>query len=244
MSKQRLQKILANAGYASRREIERWIEAGRIELNGKTAKLGDCADEHDKIMVDGRKARLAEHVETRVIMYHKPLDEICTRNDPEGRPTVFDNLPTLKNGRWINIGRLDINTSGLLLFTNDGELANALMHPSNQVEREYAVRILGKVDEKMLKNITRGVKLDDGMARFEHVLDSGGEGANHWYHVVVVEGRNRLVRRLWESQGVTVSRLKRVRFGPVNLTSSVRQGQTRELTGTVLKKILAKVSED
>jgi len=235
---ERIQKVLAQAGLGSRRQIEQWIRDERIEVNGQIAQLGDKVDEHARIRVDGRPVKLAkEEQPRRVIMYNKPEGEICTRKDPEGRPTVFDHLPKIKKGRWISIGRLDINTSGLLLFTNDGDLANRLMHPSAQVEREYAVRVLGKADEAALKRMTRGVKLEDGLARFEDIVYSGGEGANHWYHVVVAEGRNRLVRRLWESQGLTVSRLKRVRFGPVFLVSGFRQGETREVKGKVLTKL-------
>lgn len=237
---EKLQKVLARAGYASRREIERWIEAGRIEVNGRCATLGDRVDARDRIAVDGKRFVWPETQDTQVLLYHKPEGVICTRDDPEGRETVFDQLPRLSGGRWICIGRLDINTSGLLLLTNNGELASRLMHPSTKIEREYAVRVLGQVDVSMVKRLTHGVPLEDGMARFEDVVDAdvGGEGANHWFHVVVCEGRNRLVRRLWASQGITVSRLKRVRFGPVSLHSSVRQGQYRALSGQVLHDLM------
>lgn len=246
MSKQqseKIQKVLARAGFGSRRQMEAWILEGRIEVNGRQASLGDRISTKDRVKVDGKLVSVQEEKQpTRIIMYHKPVGQICTRRDPEGRPTVFRELPKIKNGRWISIGRLDINTSGLLLFTNDGELANGLMHPSNQVEREYAVRILGKADETIMQRLTNGVQLADGFARFEHIVDSGGDAANHWYHVVVVEGRNRLVRRLWESQGFQVSRLMRVRFGPVFLEKSLRPKQSREITGKLFEKLIAMTS--
>lgn len=227
---EKLQKVLSRAGIASRRAIEAWIADGRISVNGKLAKIGQRVTEKDRIAVDGERVSIdSEKEATRTILYHKPAGEICTRSDPEGRPTVFDALPKLFQGRWISVGRLDVNTSGLLLFTNDGELANRLMHPSGGIAREYAVRVLGIVTEKILNRLVEGVRLEDGNARFEEVIDSGGKGANHWYHVVVMEGRNRLVRRLWESQGLKVSRLKRVRFGPVFLEASLRPGHWREL---------------
>ena len=229
---ERLQKVLANAGVASRREVERMIGDGRIRINGRIAVLGDRVGPDDRIQLDGRtisETRLAGS-ERRVIIYNKPEGELVTRSDPEGRATVFSRLPKLQKGRWIAIGRLDINTSGLLLLTTDGELANRLMHPSQEVEREYAVRVLGKVGEEQLKQLTEGVELEDGPARFEEIVESGGSGANRWFHVVIMEGRQREVRRLWEAIGVQVSRLKRVRFGNVILDSSVQAGRWRELT--------------
>ncbi|MCK9531117.1 MAG: pseudouridine synthase [Gammaproteobacteria bacterium] len=240
---EKLQKVLARAGFASRRELEEWIAAGRISVNGKVATLGERVGENDIIRVDGRvvqRARLAPR-ERRVLIYHKPLGEVCTRSDPEGRPTIFDNLPRLTNGRWVTIGRLDINTSGLLLLTNDGELANRLMHPSSEIEREYAVRVLGEISEETLGRLRSGVQLDDGEARFDALVDGGGEGANHWYHVTLREGRNREVRRLWESQGVAVSRLTRVRYGNVTLPRSVRPGRFADLKGPDLEGLLALV---
>jgi len=238
--KERLQKILARSGLGSRREIEEWITAGRITVNGHLAELGEKISLKDTVIVDGRTIKLSEPVvEPRVLVYHKPVGEICTRKDPEGRPTPFEHLPKISGGKWINVGRLDVNTAGLLLFTNDGDLAHRLMHPSNQIEREYAVRIFGRVDEDILKNMIKGVELEDGLARFEHIVYSGGEGSNHWYHVVVMEGRNRLVRRLWESQGLQVSRLTRVRFGPVFLERSLPARRYSELRGKVLEKLLA-----
>ncbi len=229
---ERLQKVLAKAGYGSRREIERWIEKGEVKLNGKTASLGDRYNPGDLLKVRNKlvqESRLkAKH--SRVIIYHKPVGEVTTRSDPEGRATVFDNLPKLGAGRWIAVGRLDISTSGLLLFTTDGELANQLMHPSTQIEREYAVRVLGEVTNESLRDMTQGVELEDGIAKFEKITEQGGQGANHWYHVVLKEGRNREVRRLWESQGITVSRLMRIRYGNVTIPRIVRPGKQQDLT--------------
>ena len=228
---EKLQKVLARIGLGSRREIESWIEAGRVSVNGQIASLGARVDSLDQILVDGRpvKRDIANEEARRVMLYNKPEGEVCTRDDPEGRPTVFNRLPRLKHGRWINIGRLDINTSGLLLFTTDGELANRLMHPSYQMDREYAVRVMGEVDEEMIERLKTGVMLDDGPARFTDIVTSGGEGINRWYHVCLMEGRNREVRRLWESQGVRVNRLKRVRFGPVFLGPELPVGRWREM---------------
>lgn len=236
---EKIQKILANAGLGSRREIENWLREGRIVINGEIAKLGDRITTDAKVRVDGHEVRLVKSIaqKTRVLIYHKPEGEICSRKDPEGRPTVFERLPLLRNGRWISIGRLDFNTSGILLLTNDGELANRLMHPSGQLEREYAVRIRGQVSPLMLKTMKKGVKLEDGMAHFDSIKEAGGEGVNHWYHVIVKEGRNRLVRRLWESQGVTVSRLIRVRFGDLTLPRLLRKGRWAELTAEEIKQL-------
>jgi len=232
MHDEKLQKVLARSGFGSRREMERWIESGRITLNDQPATLGDRVTAEDRVSVDGKAVELtfSATAERRVLVYNKPLGEVCTRHDPEGRPTVFDNLPPLKQGRWVAIGRLDINTTGLLIFTTDGELANRMMHPSMQIDREYAVRVLGDVDDAMLELLKQGVLLEDGMARFTDVRYFDGEGANKWYHCVVMEGRNREVRRLWESQGLQVNRLKRVRFGPVFLPSDIKVGTWRELT--------------
>ncbi|MBP8237023.1 MAG: pseudouridine synthase [Pseudomonas sp.] len=229
---EKLQKVMARMGLASRREIEAWISAGRVKVNGAIASLGVRVDLHDAIAVDGKVIRREEAAESvrRVIIYNKPEGEICTRDDPEGRPTVFDRLPRPKEGRWINIGRLDINTTGLLMFTTDGELANRLMHPSFQMDREYAVRVRGEVDDEMIERLKAGVMLEDGPAKFTDIrVAPGGVGFNHWYHCVVMEGRNREVRRLWESQGLVVSRLKRVRFGPVFITSDLTMGRWREM---------------
>ncbi|MFC6669607.1 23S rRNA pseudouridine(2605) synthase RluB [Marinobacterium aestuariivivens] len=232
MSDEKLQKVLARSGLGSRREMERWIEEGRFSIDGNPAGLGDRIGPDARVTLDGRPVKLVFERESqrRVLIYNKPLGEISTRHDPEGRKTVFDHLPPLSQGRWIAIGRLDINTTGLLLFTTDGELANAMMHPSAQIDREYAVRVLGNVDEPMIERLKEGVLLEDGMARFTDVQFFDGEGANKWFHCVVMEGRNREVRRLWESQGVQVSRLKRVRYGPLFLPSDVPVGTWKELT--------------
>ena len=231
MSDEKLQKVLARSGVGSRREMERWIEEGRVEVNGKLATLGDRVSAEDQIKVDGKSIELnsAGSQTARVLIYNKPIGEVCTRHDPEGRPTVFDNLPKLKSERWVAIGRLDINTSGLLVFTTDGEIANKMMHPSSNIDREYAVRVLGDVSDAVLKRLTDGVLLEDGMAKFTDVRYFNGEGANKWLHCCVMEGRNREVRRLWESQELQVNRLKRVRFGPVFLPSDVKVGTWREL---------------
>ena len=236
---EKIQKVLARIGLGSRREIEQWIKDGRVKVDGRVAQLGDRITTKVKLKVNGKVVRLGEaSSKTRVILYHKPAGEICSRKDEQGRKTVFDALPHIHSGRWISIGRLDLSTSGLLMFTNDGELANRLMHPATQIEREYAVRILGPVNDEVLKKITHGVQLEDGLARFEHVVPSGGSGANRWFHVVVMEGRNRLVRHLWESQELTVSRLIRVRFGPVFLPKSVIQGKWIELKDNALQELI------
>ena len=229
---EKLQKVLARMGFGSRRDIEQWIADGRVLVNSRVAKLGARVDALDAITVDGRplKQEAETYLQRRVLIYNKPEGEVCTRRDPEGRPTVFERLPRPHTGRWINIGRLDINTTGLLMFTTDGELANRLMHPSYQMDREYAVRVRGEVTEEMIENLKNGVMLEDGPAKFTDVQAApGGEGFNRWFHCVVMEGRNREVRRLWESQDVIVSRLKRVRFGPVFLTSELSVGRWREM---------------
>jgi len=228
---ERIQKLLARAGVGSRREVESWIEAGRLSINGKPVEPGQKATVDDRIELDGKRLDIAAGAEVvrRVLIYNKPEGEVTTRRDPEGRPTVFDRLPRLRDHRWIAIGRLDINTTGLVLFTTDGELANRLMHPSRQIDREYAVRVFGEVDEAMIKRLSEGVLLDDGMAKFSDISEAGGKGINQWFHVTLLEGRNREVRRLWESQGVRVSRLKRVRYGPVFLPSRLTVGKWEEL---------------
>jgi 23S rRNA pseudouridine2605 synthase len=236
-SDEKLQKVLARAGLGSRREMERWIEAGRIHIDGRVATLGDRVDDRADISVDGRTLDRGDGAKTRVLLYHKPPGEVSSRKDPEGRKTVFERLPKLKNGRWISVGRLDYNTSGLLLFTTDGELANALMHPSSNIEREYMVRVKGEITEDTLRILKEGVMLEDGMARFTDIQDGGGEGSNHWYYVVIMEGRTREVRRLWESQDCTVSRLKRTRYGNVFIPSRVKQGMYTELDRKEVKDI-------
>lgn len=228
---EKLQKVLARAGKGSRREMETVISAGRVSVDGKVAYLGDRVEGTEQIRVDGHlvKIKAADDDICRVLMYNKPEGEMCTRKDPEGRPTVFDRLPPLEAGRWVAVGRLDINTSGMLLFTTDGELANRLMHPSRKVEREYAVRVFGEVNEAMLQTLRTGVKLEDGPARFQKITYRGGEGRNHWFHVVLSEGRNREVRRLWESQDVQVSRLIRVRYGDMEMKRQLPLGGWAEL---------------
>jgi 23S rRNA pseudouridine2605 synthase len=240
---EKLQKVLARAGLGSRRELEHWIEDGRITVNGVVARLGDRVLPGQDIRVDGQplSAGARHGTRRRVILYSKPEGQVCTTADPQGRPTVFDHLPVLRNARWIVIGRLDFNTQGLLLFTTDGELANKLMHPSSEIEREYAVRVLGKVDADMLARLRAGVQLDDGPAHFDDIRDAGGEGANHWYHVTLKEGRNREVRRLWEAVGVKVSRLIRVRFGPVTLPRLLRPGRWQELDKETMAALLETV---
>ena len=226
---QKLQKVLANLGLGSRRKMERWIEEGRVTVDGSVATLGDRVHAGQALRLDGNPLEVDAAEQVRVLLYHKPVREVCSRDDPEGRKTVFERLPKLKGGRWISVGRLDFNTSGVLLFTTDGALANALMHPSNAIEREYLVRVMGRVDEPMLERLKDGVELDDGPARFSDIQEGGGDGINRFFYVVLMEGRNREVRRLWESQGTTVSRLKRVRYGEVFLPSKLKKGQWLEL---------------
>lgn len=235
---ERIQKYLARQGAGSRRQIDALLQQGRISVNGKTAKPGDQIEGGEKIAIDGKLLRLHRHeAKPKVLMYHKPVGEVCTRADPEGRDDVFKNLPRLQQGRWISIGRLDINTSGLLLFTNDGDLANRLMHPSFEVEREYAVRVHGAVSNEMLQQLRDGVELEDGRAHFEDISDSGGSGSNHWYHVVLKEGRNREVRRLWEAVGVEVSRLVRVRYDRFQLPKWLKPGKYRFVDEDVVKRL-------
>jgi len=248
LNKEKLQKVLAEKGLGSRREIERWIADGRLTINHVPAKLGDRVSLTDLVTLDGRLIRLKQAIEspTQVLIYHKPPGEVCSRSDEEGRPTVFDNLPKIRGKRWIVVGRLDFNTSGLLLFTTDGELANRLMHPSSQIEREYAVRVVGRLSTDAMTRLQRGVRLSDGMAafdtiKFDTIKDAGGEGVNHWYHVVLREGRNREVRRLFESENITVSRLIRVRFGTITLPRLLRMAKTEALDKKGVEALLATV---
>lgn len=243
---ERIQKVLSRAGIGSRRQVEAWIAEGRISVNGEKIRPGHTITLRDKVRLDGELLRLSASRpgQARVLMYHKPVGEACTRKDEKGRPTVFAALPPVKQGRWINIGRLDINTSGLLLFTNDGELANRMMHPSGEMEREYAVRVVGEVSKNTLQKLQTGVQLEDGPAHFDSIHAGGGQGINHWYHVVIREGRNREVRRLWESQGITVSRLMRVRFGPCRLPRQLRPGRYRELDKIQVNELLESVKRN
>lgn len=241
MITEKLQKVLAHAGFGSRRQIEGWIKQGRLSVNRQRATLGTRINSTDEIRLDGRQIRRKVNEDLQVLCYHKVLGEICTRRDPAGRPTIFQRLPKLARGRWIAVGRLDISTMGLLLVTSEGELAHRLMHPSYQIEREYAVRVLGKVDEAMLKRLTTGVELAEGLARFKRLVIVGGQGVNHWYHVVLTEGRHREVRRLWESQGVTVSRLIRVRFGPIALPRRLKAGHYQALNKEEIQRLLQQV---
>lgn len=226
---EKLQKVLARTGLGSRREMENWIEAGRVSIDGKVASLGDRVKPEQLLRVDGKLVDSNRPQRPRVIMYHKPEGEICSRNDPDGRPSVFDHLPRIRNGRWINIGRLDFNTSGLLLFSNDGELVNALTHPSLGIEREYAVRVKGVASAETLKKLQDGIVLDDGPAQFTDIVDGGGEGENHWYYVVIMEGRYREVRRMWEAAGHPVTRLIRTRYGPIILPRKLHKSKRLEL---------------
>lgn len=228
---EKLQKVLARAGKGSRRDIEALISLGRVSVDGKVAVLGDRVTGAEQIRLDGHlvETKAEEEIICRVLAYHKPEGEVSTRKDPEGRPTVFDRLPKLQGARWISVGRLDVNTSGLLLFTTDGELANRLMHPRHEIDREYAVRVFGEVNEAMLQRLRKGVMLEDGMGKFDTIKFQGGEGMNNWFHVTLREGRNREVRRLWESQGTQVSRLIRVRYGKINMPKALPRGGWAEL---------------
>ena len=235
---QKLQKVLAQAGLGSRRAMEAWIEAARVSVNGKVAAIGARVGPADRIQVDGRDVRIASTEQAaRVLIYHKPEGEIVTREDPQGRETVFTKLPRLRGARWLSIGRLDVSTSGLLIFTTSGELANTMMHPRFSVEREYAARIFGRLSAEQANQLRKGIELPDGVAHFESLEDEGGEGSNHWYRIVVTEGRNRLVRRLFEALGFTVSRLMRVRFGVLQLPSRLKRGQFSELEPDEVRRL-------
>lgn len=246
MSSERLQKILSQAGLGSRREMERWIENGWVQVNGKPAKLGDSASSEDKITVKGKlianPLRVRQNV--RILLYHKPVGEISSRHDPKFEKTVFDHLPHLRQGRWVQVGRLDLNTSGLLIFTNNGDLANKLMHPKYGLEREYAVRVHGQVSQEALNNLQKGIELEDGIAKFTRLEFRGGEGTNAWYHVTLNEGRNREVRRLWESQGVEVSRLIRIRYGILTMPRFLSRGQCYELSPKEVSEFLASLPKE
>ena len=244
---QKLQKVLANMGYGSRREIESWIFDGRIRLNNSVAKVGDRVSNKDLIYLDGNKIEAAKIFRTQVIIYNKPEGEISSNEDPKGRPTVFDNLPSLKRAKWISVGRLDINTTGLLLFTTNGELANRLMHPRYQVERKYLVRVFGDVNQGDIDILKKGVLLDDGQAKFKTIernkgASDGEKRLNNWFKVTLEGGKNREVRRLWESQGFEISRLKRIAYGPIELQPFIRPGNYLELSIEEVQKLGASVN--
>jgi 23S rRNA pseudouridine2605 synthase len=227
---ERLHKLMAAAGLGSRRALEKQIADGKVEVNGVTASLGQNVDESDSIRYEEKSWKVVSRtVRHRTLIYNKPEGEVTSRSDPQGRKTVFDRLPSVTGGRWVAIGRLDINTTGLLILTTDGELAHGMMHPSSSVDREYACRIRGEASEETLSKLKQGVELNDGPAAFSDIQAAGGTGENHWYHVTIMEGRNREVRRLWESQGLMVSRLKRVRYGAAFLPKRLRVGQWSEI---------------
>ncbi|MGE0355353.1 MAG: 23S rRNA pseudouridine(2605) synthase RluB [Burkholderiales bacterium] len=238
--RERLQKVMAQSGHGSRRNLEILIAQGHITINGQVAKLGDLVGPGDRVKVDGKLVSLRfGSALPRVLLYHKPEGEICTRDDPEGRPTVFAKLPKVNNARWVSIGRLDFNTSGLLMFTTNGELANRLMHPRYEIEREYAVRLMGELTPEQVQLLTgEGVDIDGEKCRFVRLVDRGGEGANHWYHVVLTEGKNREVRRMFEALGLMVSRLMRVRYGPVELPSFLKRGMVRDMAEADVLKLV------
>tara|TARA_B100001173_G_scaffold173829_1_gene150071 strand:+ start:610 stop:1335 length:726 start_codon:yes stop_codon:yes gene_type:complete len=230
--KVRIHKVLADHGIGSRRGIESLIRQKKILVNGQLASIGQLVSDKDVFEVEGRMVRLSKKDPTnkRILMYNKKVGEISSRKDPDHKKTIFDTLPKLKSGRWVSVGRLDINTSGLILFTNDGSLANQLMHPSSNIEREYVARVHGKVTDEILQNLTNGVKLEDGFAKFTDVQGGRKGNTNQWFAMVIMEGRTREVRRLWESQGLEISRLKRVRYGNLFLPATLRQGAFKELT--------------
>jgi 23S rRNA pseudouridine2605 synthase len=231
---------MARSGHGSRRNIEILIAQGHISINGQVAKLGDQVAPGDRVLLDNRPLRLKFGGDLpKVLLYHKQEGEICTRDDPEGRPTVFDKLPRVHGGRWVAVGRLDFNTSGLLVFTTDGELANNLMHPRFEVEREYAVRLLGELTAEQHQQLVNGVTIEDELCKFEALEDRGGEGSNHWYHVILREGKNREVRKMFEAVGMAVSRLMRVRFGQIELPPRLKRGMMMELPEEEVENILS-----
>lgn len=243
---EKLHKVLARAGVGSRRVMEAAIAAGRVTINGRVATLGERVSAADRIALDGNPVKVAQGPGDlpRVLIYYKPTGEVSTLRDPEGRPTVFDRLPVVRNARWIQVGRLDFNTSGLLVFTTSGELANRLMHPSGRIEREYAVRVLGQLSHAQLETLRRGVMLEDGLAKFELIDPQGGQGANRWYRVVIMEGRNREVRRMFEAAGLAVSRLIRTRFGPFTLPDTLHRGKSMELSPQMVRTVLRELDSE
>ena len=243
--KTRIHKILADHGIGSRRGIESLIKQRKVKVNGELATLGQLVSEHDIFEVEGRTIRLSKKdpSKKRILMYNKKVGEISSRNDPDHKKTIFDSLPKLKSGRWVSVGRLDINTSGLILFTNDGSLANQLMHPSSNIEREYIARVHGQVTDQILNNLMKGVKLEDGFAKFTDVQGGRKGNTNQWFAMVIMEGRTREVRRLWESQGLEISRLKRVRYGSLFLPASLKQGAFKELSKSEISALEHQVTD-
>lgn len=243
--KTRIHKILADHGIGSRRGIESLIKQRKVKVNGELATLGQLVSEHDIFEVEGRTVRLSKKdpSKKRILMYNKKVGEISSRNDPDHKKTIFDSLPKLKSGRWVSVGRLDINTSGLILFTNDGSLANQLMHPSSNIEREYIARVHGHVTDQILNNLMKGVKLEDGFAKFTDVQGGRKGNTNQWFAMVIMEGRTREVRRLWESQGLEISRLKRVRYGSLFLPASLKQGAFKELSKSEISALEHQVTD-
>ena len=243
--KTRIHKILADHGIGSRRGIESLIKQRKVKVNGELATLGQLVSEHDIFEVEDRTVRLSKKdpSKKRILMYNKKVGEISSRNDPDHKKTIFDSLPKLKSGRWVSVGRLDINTSGLILFTNDGSLANQLMHPSSNIEREYIARVHGQVTDQILNNLMKGVKLEDGFAKFTDVQGGRKGNTNQWFAMVIMEGRTREVRRLWESQGLEISRLKRVRYGSLFLPASLKQGAFKELSKSEISALEHQVTD-
>ena len=238
---ERLHKVLARMGVGSRREIERWIQQGLVKIDGVPARVGQTIEGVSQVEIHGDLITIKQEIDTQFLQYHKPDDEICSRKDPEGRKSVYDHLPKLTEGRWIAIGRLDLTTSGILLFTTNGELANSLMHPSAQVDREYMVRVHGRITPELIYRLREGVRLEDGLARFTDVQQRPGKGksTNQWLQVVLQEGRNHEVKRMFESQGVQVTRLIRIRFGPIPLDDALSKGKHRLLTNKEVKQLKA-----